>query len=159
MYKVGEDKVLRPYFKVFPGYENFDGYLADVKEEANYWKGYGPYLEKKIRESGDYDALDDGLELVKRATNLRQSIYNDAKLLGGLLAKYQAKAPVDKRGRKMLTQDQMKALEAEQTKIQGRLVLKSFEMAKMREDFVNYLHQTDIEPRMKYSKTYKDEDE
>jgi hypothetical protein len=157
VYKVAEDGVLRPDFKVFPGFKDFEQYLVEVKEEANYWKGYGPYLEKKIRESGEYDALDDGLELVKKATNLRQSIYNDARLLDGLVGKYQAKAPVDKRGRKMLTPVQMKDMGQEKTKIENRLVLKSFEMAKMREEFLYYLMNVDIDPRMKYSAKVKED--
>lgn len=157
MYKPDERGVLTGHFKVFPGFKDFDSYLIDIKEEANYWKGYGPYLEKKIRESGDYDALDDGIALVKKATNLRQSIYNDARLLEGLEDKYRAKAPVDKRGRKVVTPDQMKKLNAEKDKIQNRLVLKSFEMAKMREEFLYYLMNVEIDPRMKYSAKVKEE--
>lgn len=158
MYEIAEDGVLREAFKVFPGYSNFDAYLVLVKEEANYWKGYGAYIEKQIRLSGKYDYLDEGLELVKRATNLRQSIYNDDKLLNGLSDKWLKKAPEDKHGRKMMTPEQMVAFKAEQKKLEERIVLKSFEMAQMREAFKDYLWSAEIEPRQKYSKKVKDDE-
>jgi hypothetical protein len=123
-------------FRLFPGYVGFDGYLELVKEEANYWKGYGPYLEKAIRANQQYEDLDEGLELVKKATNLRQSIYNDVKLI-----------------------DKAEAGSDRLDELEKRIVLKSFELAKLRNEFVDYLYNADIKLRQKYSKKLKEESE
>lgn len=113
----------------------FPEYLELVKEEANYWKGYGPYLEKAIRENQQYEDLDEGLDLVKQATNLRQSIYNDVKL--------------------------WKAADAgskKESDLELRMVLKSYEVAKLRVVFTDYLRLAGIPLRLKYSKKIKDEE-
>ena len=123
-----------PVFSIFPGYVMFDRYMELVKEEANYWKGYGPYIDKAIRASQQYEDLDEGLELVKRATNLRQSIYNDIRLIS------EAEA-----GSKRLDE------------LEKRFVLKSFELAKLRNEFMDYLYNAGIDLRQKYSKKVKDE--
>jgi len=114
----------------------FPDYLEPVKEEANYWKGYGPYLEKAIRDNQQYEDLDEGLTLVKRATSLRQSIYNDVKLWKKTDA----------------GSDREKDLEI-------RMVLKSYEVAKLRVEFTDYLRLADIPLRLKYSKKPKEESE
>lgn len=114
----------------------FPDFLEVVKEEANYWKGYGPYLEKQIRTSQQYDYLEDGMALVKKATNLRQSIYNDVKLL-----------------------DKADAGSDRLDELEKRIVLKSFEMAKLRSEFLDYLYNAKIPLRQKYSKKLKEEKE
>lgn len=124
------------FHKLFPGYVMFPDFLETVKEEANYWKGYGTYLEKQIRANQQYDDLDEGMALVKKATNLRQSIYNDVKLIDKADA-----------GSKRLDD------------LEKRIVLKAFEMAKMRNEFVDYLSSTRIPIRQKYSKKLKEEDD
>jgi hypothetical protein len=121
-------------FRIFPNWESFDGYVTLVKEEANYWKGYGPYLEREIRKLGYYDDLDEGLALVKRATNLRQSIYNDATLM-----------------------DEAEAGSDQLEKLEKRLILKSFEVVKLRQDFRDYLYMAGIQERLPYNKKMKEE--
>lgn len=134
MFSLDEDG--QAVFRIFPGYEMFPDYLELVKEEANYWKGYGPYLEKAIRENGQYEDLDEGLELVKKATNLRQSIYNDVKLWKGADAGSQ-----------------------KEKDLEIRMVLKSYEVAKLRVEFTEYLRLAEIPLRLKYSKKPKEESE
>ena len=123
-------------FKIFPGYVTFDKYIELVKEEANYWKGYGPYLDKEFRAKKEYYDLEEGMELVKRATNLRQSIYNDVKLM-----------------------DKAEAGSKKLEDLEKRILLKSLDVAKLREDFRYYLQNAGIDPRLRYSKKIIKEEE
>lgn len=122
-------------FRIFPGWTDFAAYLELVKEEANYWKGYGPYLDKEFRKLGYYDDLDEGMALVRRATNLRQSIYNDVKLWDK-----------EEAGKKL-------------DSLEKRIVLKAFDLVKLRMDFRDYLYTAGIQERLPYNKKMKVEEE
>jgi hypothetical protein len=139
-------------FKAFPEFVYFEDYLVLVKEEANYWKGYMPYFRSLLRPDEYEIELDEAKELVRKATNLRQGIYSDADLLEGLRDKYLAEAPVNVHGSRMMTPEQVIALKKEERKLESRIVVKAFDVARLRQEFIDFMARLSIDPRQKYNK-------
>lgn len=110
----------------------FDDYIADVCNEANYWMGYKKLFVKVV---DDEMYLDDGLALTKKASSIKVAVYRLVKERRELL---------EKRGTIPGAE-----FEKELERIEKLIAVKGYEIASLRRKFVEFMEEWDPEMELR----------
>jgi hypothetical protein len=110
----------------------FDDYIADVCNEANYWMGYKKLFVKVV---DDEMYLDDGLALTKKASSIKVAVYRLVKERRELL---------EKRGTIPGPE-----FEKELERIEKLIAVKGYEIASLRRKFVEFMEEWDPEMELR----------
>lgn len=132
----------------------FDDFVKDVCNEANYWAGYGRIFKRDI--SDEFD-LEDGLDLTRKAGSLKTGLYKLAKERTLHIAK---RASDEQTSGYMYSPTQEKEYNAELDRMEDAILYKGFQVFRQRKKFIEFLEYMELPLRTRFNQRKKfDEDE
>jgi len=131
--------------RVDPAFIGFDDLLDRAIKEAGYLSGYKRLLPKL--EQLEDDVIEEGLEIVRKVYNVRQSLYRSREEFKALTVKRTRLA-----NKGVFEGEEIEALDKELKLAENKMLLHAFDIVRLREPFDEFLILNSIDERKPYNK-------